>query len=363
MREPPRDLTEEAVISALRAGWEIEAATTEYLPVGAGSHHWSVRDRGGATWFVKVDDLGAVPAGREAAFDRLRRSLMTAVTLRRESGLDFVLAPVPAPGGEALRRLSSRYGLSLYPLLEGSSGDFTPHPPADRQALVEMLAALHRTGSSTASDTASSPSPLSLPGLSLPGLSLPGLSLPRPSFPGRSGLEEALRDTGRPWTAGPYAEPTRAALTTHTTLIQKWLTDFDQLAESIGDPARWVLTHGEPHPGNLLHTPGGLLLIDWDTAGVAPPERDLWMLTSVFAEMLGEKPSGDDAAVLDRYAELTGHQASTDALAFYRLWWVLADIAIYTDQLRRPHVAGADLAASLSYLTGNLQASWSSTSD
>jgi spectinomycin phosphotransferase len=39
-----------------------------------------------------------------------------------------------------------------------------------------------------------------------------------------------------------------------------------------------VVTHGEPHPGNILRAAGGLYLIDWDTVGLALPERDLWMV-------------------------------------------------------------------------------------
>jgi spectinomycin phosphotransferase len=30
-----------------------------------------------------------------------------------------------------------------------------------------------------------------------------------------------------------------------------------------------VVTHGEPHPGNLIQTSAGLVLIDWDTVAVA----------------------------------------------------------------------------------------------
>ncbi|WP_432843998.1 phosphotransferase family protein [Dactylosporangium sp. CA-092794] len=41
------------------------------------------------------------------------------------------------------------------------------------------------------------------------------------------------------------------------------------------DPPGLVLTHGEPHPGNTMRTGGGWLLIDWDTALLAAPERDL----------------------------------------------------------------------------------------
>jgi aminoglycoside phosphotransferase (APT) family kinase protein len=39
---------------------------------------------------------------------------------------------------------------------------------------------------------------------------------------------------------------------------------------------RGALTHGEPHPGNVIGTDDGWLLVDWDTAAIAQPERDLW---------------------------------------------------------------------------------------
>ncbi len=39
---------------------------------------------------------------------------------------------------------------------------------------------------------------------------------------------------------------------------------------------RLVITHGEPHAANVMGSPGGLVLVDWDTVLLAPPERDLW---------------------------------------------------------------------------------------
>jgi thiamine kinase-like enzyme len=62
------------------------------------------------------------------------------------------------------------------------------------------------------------------------------------------------------------------------------------VAEQVGAlSTAWVVTHGEPHPANVIRTPGGLKLIDWDTVQLAPAERDLWMVAG---------PSGDD---FDRY--------------------------------------------------------------
>lgn len=54
----------------------------------------------------------------------------------------------------------------------------------------------------------------------------------------------------------------------------------------------WVVTHGEPHPGNVIRTSHGLRIIDWTTVQMAPPERDLWMLTSAFTDMIGADPVG-----------------------------------------------------------------------
>jgi aminoglycoside phosphotransferase (APT) family kinase protein len=44
-----------------------------------------------------------------------------------------------------------------------------------------------------------------------------------------------------------------------------------------------VLTHGEPHPGNLIQVGSRWMLVDWDTTLVAPPERDLWLLDPAMA--------------------------------------------------------------------------------
>ena len=66
------------------------------------------------------------------------------------------------------------------------------------------------------------------------------------------------------------------------------------MAAARAQPSGAVLTHGEPHPGNTMLTADGWVLIDWDTALAAPPERDLWSLDP------------GDGSVLDAYARLTG---------------------------------------------------------
>ena len=92
-------------------------------------------------------------------------------------------------------------------------------------------------------------------------------------------------------------------------------------AEVAARDVEGVITHGEPHAGNVIHTAGGHVLVDWDTAALAPPERDLWML--------GEADRrGVDEAAMD----------------FFRLAWDLGDLAAFTHELRIPHTENADTA-------------------
>jgi len=94
-----------------------------------------------------------------------------------------------------------------------------------------------------------------------------------------------------------------------------------------------VITHGEPHPGNVILMPadgagparGGIMLIDWDTVALAPPERDLWMVAT---------ETGDE---LHRYTELTGRPVGATALELYRLRWALDDLSCFLRDLRAPH--------------------------
>jgi spectinomycin phosphotransferase/16S rRNA (guanine(1405)-N(7))-methyltransferase len=104
------------------------------------------------------------------------------------------------------------------------------------------------------------------------------------------------------------------------------------LAITVGsDPERFVLTHGEPHPANTITTERGVVLVDWDTALIAPPERDLWHLVA-------QEPS-----VAARYESLTNTRVDDDAVELYRLAWDLSETAIYISDIRQPHEATEDM--------------------
>jgi spectinomycin phosphotransferase len=294
-----------AVSDFVADGWGLEVEAVDYAAVGGGSYHWVVSLEG-RRGFVTADDLDQKPwlgETRESAFEGLGRAFSTAAALR-DSGLDFVVAPIQMDGGETVRRVGSRHSMALFPFVAGQAGTFGQYETAERRALLAMLTELHRA------------TPLVVSTASRVDLDLPG----------RRRLEAALGELDQTWSAGPFSEPARRALARHLSDVVELLGFSDGLSVEVtrrsGD---WVVTHGEPHGGNVMRTGDGYVLVDWDTVALAPPERDLWMLVT---------DDGEEAAA---YAEATGHELDQATMHFFRLRWDLADIAAFTDLLRSPH--------------------------
>jgi spectinomycin phosphotransferase len=215
--------------------------------------------------------------------------------------------------------------VAVYPFLSGAPGQWdTPLPGPELDELVAMLAALHRVD----------PAAVRLRRREM------GLSW-------RGDLEVALSEAGRAWTGGgPFTEPARALLAGAAGPVRRGLDTLDRWASSPAAAASPVITHGEPHPGNVIRMAadgvglpadgarlpadagparGGIMLIDWDTVALAPPERDLWMVAT---------GTGDE---LRRYTELTGRPVDATALELYRLRWALDDLSCFVRDLRAPH--------------------------
>jgi Phosphotransferase enzyme family len=314
VRDYPEGVDETALRSSLAEGWGLEVATATYLPVGGGSYHWAVVDATGARRFVTADDLDAKEGAelpREPTRANLVQALETAVALHQRAELGFVVAPMPTTNGAVLVRLGARYTVAVFPFIPGRAGDFGPYPTVEeRIEMIEVLIALHQATPAVSAVVRRS------------GLSLPG----------RRHLEAALGDLDRQWRGGPYSEPARDLVAGHARHIRRLLRDFDRLCGQVrAESTAWVVTHGEPHPANVIRTPVGLKLIDWDTVQLAPPERDLWMIAG---------PGGDE---LERYSRATGTTINPAGLSLFRLWWDLADLASFLNDIRRPHRLGADM--------------------
>jgi spectinomycin phosphotransferase len=298
---PPEDLATGALTGALTRQWGVAVGSLQYRPVGFGSHHWTLTDPAGRGWFVTVDDLEARRrSGAESAddvYERLSRALGTARALHA-TGAAFVLAPVPTAGGAPIARVGERYAASLYPLVEAESFEFGEYSDGDhRSAVLDMLVRVH-----------AAPEPVRR-----------RATHDDLAIRNRDSLEAALSGDVVA-ECGPYAERAARLLGDHARPVRRLLARYDELVAG-ADRGRAVLTHGEPHPGNTLRTGDGWRLIDWDTARIAPPERDLWML------------GGD----LDAYTDATGVDVLPEMLTLFRLRWDIADLAMEMDRFRRPH--------------------------
>lgn len=119
----------------------------------------------------------------------------------------------------------------------------------------------------------------------------------------RVDVDSLVRDSARHVLASPLLPPpTRSR---YAQVVDALAARLD-LAWSACEP-RTIRLHGDCHPGNLLWTDTGPLLLDLDDARMGPAVQDLWMLF------------GDDAAsreaLLDGYAQFRRLDAAELALA------------------------------------------------
>jgi spectinomycin phosphotransferase/16S rRNA (guanine(1405)-N(7))-methyltransferase len=69
----------------------------------------------------------------------------------------------------------------------------------------------------------------------------------------------------------------------------------------------------------------GWVLIDWDTALLGPPERDLWWLDT------------GDGRMVEAYEGATDFAVDPAMLELYRIRWDLADLAVYVAGFHAVH--------------------------
>jgi spectinomycin phosphotransferase/16S rRNA (guanine(1405)-N(7))-methyltransferase len=316
----PSDLPDGDLVEALADGWGLSAATVGYRPLGFGSHHWEVVDAAGTRWFVTVDDLetrrSTHTESLDAAFLRLQACLTVAYRLR-ESGRTFVVAPVRGVDGALLRWIGNRFAVAVFPFVVGESfswGEFGP--PQRRRALLDLVVGVHATP-----------------------VELAQTAIADDFVIAHRDLLEAIVDGADVAAVGPYTRPAVGLLTGHAPAVRRLLARYDALV-AVARTAPTVLTHGEPHPGNLMRTATGWVLIDWDTVRIAPPERDLWGLSVA------------DPSLLEAYTVATGFVPDPARLELYRIRWEIMDLAACAHEFSRPHTGTANDEQSWRILSG-----------
>lgn len=315
MNTPPAatDLDSHEIARAISRHWEIDVEGLTYMPLGFGSHHWLAAVRGSLRepLFVTVDRV----ASGSAAEHGLRGALTAAWHLRHRAGIAAVVAPLRTGGDEILVPVNARWVVALYPYLaveKSEWGQFTNDE--DRDRAQQLVAQIHAVDPST-----------------LPKDTPPVEDL---AIPYRRELFQRLAALNDPWDSGPYAERTRIMLSANRDRIREGFARYDALVDHARETrGQWVVTHGEPHAGNIVRRADrkDMVMVDWDTCAIAPRERDLWQLCL---------PDDHTVAGIAAYLESTGlpgTAVSYDRLALYRLRWDLAEIAIYADGFFNSH--------------------------
>jgi spectinomycin phosphotransferase len=323
----PSDLDRSELKRLLERCWGLVDVELEYLPVGFGSHHWLARDSRGTRRFVTADDLEATfqrGPDVDSSFAALDRAFRTASALRDQAGLEVVVAPLADDEGAVIRRLNRRYSITASRFVEGKSGDFGSYEPEERRQMGHILGRLHAATGDV------------------------GVDLPDTddfAVPSRDALRKAFEDLDRPWSSGPFAEPTRLLLRDTARDIEPLFREYDALVAEVREsPESWVITHGEPHNANVIRADdGGVFLVDWDTTLVAPRERDLRMVLD------------QDLTGWAEYVDAAGSVSlNPRTLRLYELWWDLADVGIFVERFRRPHGRTEDDLAVWNVLKENL---------
>jgi spectinomycin phosphotransferase len=264
----PDGIDRDELVRVLGAEWGLEVTQLTYEPVGFGTHHYR------------------------------------AACALREAGLTFVHGPRRRTDGHAVSPMGD-FAVSMSEFLVGTSHPYGRFPSNELRRRV--LAALGRMHAETSAVPPDLPRKDSL------------------EIPNRSAFDSVCRELDGAWSGGPYGEPARALVRHSVGRIDRMFTRYDGLVPEVTSTSdTWVVTHGEPHAGNVMTTvDGGLALIDWDTVALAPRERDLWMI----------EPRDDE----DWAAYGVAQAAEPGAMELYRLGWELSEIGGYTAQFHAPH--------------------------
>jgi spectinomycin phosphotransferase/16S rRNA (guanine(1405)-N(7))-methyltransferase len=303
---PPTGLSDGDLERLIEQAWGVGVASLDYRPVGFGSHHWIATDNQGNRHFVTVDELiSESRIGDEVSVLGLylRRALAAATDLRT-FGCSFVVAPIATKDDQPLVQFDS-YAVALYPLIEGHSFTFEESlAEADRDQVLELVTELHRVPIDTIRPPATDE------------FIIPCLEQ----------LEHALHYGDESGPRGPYAAIASQLLIDNETEIRRLIARYRTLVtQYLSDPGPVVITHGEIHPGNVMLTPRGWMIVDWDTVMLAPPERDLWRLAQ------------EGGSVLRAYASATGTAPNEWLVDLYGIRWDLVEIASFAEDFRNPH--------------------------
>ena len=125
----------------------------------------------------------------------------------------------------------------------------------------------------------------------------------------------------------------------HREQIERLVARTEALAPLARDRALpTVICHADIHAWNVLVTPeGDIVIVDWDSAMLAPRERDL-----MFVDGVAGGHAADPTAFFEGYGDV---ELDPIVLAYYRIEWAVQDIAEFSASVFLDPDAGDDTKA------------------
>jgi spectinomycin phosphotransferase len=320
MLENP-DLQDDVLISGLYDAYGLRVSQLAFLPLGADVNTAVYRASGGdgRPYFLKL---------RRGSFDEL--SVAVPAFLAGQ-GLRQIIPPLRTITGQLSFRLEP-YALTLYPFVEGVDGFAVE---LSEQQWVELGATLKR-----------------LHTVRLPPAIRRGLK--RETYAPRYrqhvvAFQARLR--GSRFDDSIAAE-LAAFLAAKAAEVRQLVDAAERLARALSArPQVVVLCHADSHNGNILVSPDGALhLVDWDTALLAPKERDLMFVGSG----IGRAGNADQEAAWF-YQGYGLAEIDPLALAYYRCERIVQDIDAFCEEILATTASSQDRLQGLRFLTSQFE--------
>lgn len=314
MLEKP-DLPDERLTSCLRDDYGLRITAISFLPLGADVNtavYRAVSDDG-TPYFVKLR-RGDVD-GASVLVPQLLSGL----------GIRQIIAPIPTSAGQPWTRVDE-FTVVLYPFVTGENGFDLQLSDGQWLGLGAALKGLH---------TAALPADLMA-------------QLPRETY--SSHWRELVTMFQARAEAEHFVDPVAAQLATLLRANRDTISELVRRAGQLGEALRGrsldlVLCHGDIHAGNvLIDGNGALYVVDWDTLGLAPKERDLMFVGAGIGAVWNS--AREEGLFYQGYGRT---EIDPTALAYYRYERIVQDIAAFCEQLLLTAEGGDDRKQSLQY--------------
>ena len=306
------------LLQNLSTAYDLPLQSITFFPEGEDSYGYITVSETGEKYFAKAST--SVP----------NSCLQVAFFLKHRCNISGVVAPLETQEG-ALSVPWQDFRVALFPFIEGKSRwdlwkvgkDFTDTQLSQTGAL---LATIHECLDTSASDSltvAEYDSP-SLRGWRLESKILQdSLTIAEYNLPLRHELHTVLEaPVKKILPQNQYQKQLLDGLTAHRFEISQAIERYDSLGRSAAAlQTPFVITHGDPTPGNLILDPEERLhLIDWDGVCLGPPEKDLVSFTGERFEVVLER------YLIERQDNISLH---ADLFGFYIYEWAINEIRDY----------------------------------